>query len=66
MDSAEDPEEVPPTSSEARITEALVGADEIAEEREVYEEEEEQYDGSDDGQADNNVYRSDLYRCFPI
>ncbi len=56
MDSAEDPEEVPPTSSEARM-EPSVGADESAEDREVYEEEEEQYDGSDDGQADNNAYR---------
>ncbi len=66
MDSAEDPEEAPPTSSEARVTEASAGADESAEDREVYEEEEEQYDGSDDGQGDNNAYRSKLLRCFPI
>jgi len=56
MDSAEDQEEVPPTSSEARIPEASAGADESAEDRELYEEEEEPYDGSDDGQADNNAY----------
>jgi hypothetical protein len=57
MDSAEDPEEVPTTTSEARIPEASVGADESAEDREVDEEEEEPYDGSDDGQAENNAYR---------
>ncbi len=63
MDSAEDPVEVPPTSSEARLTEASVAADERAEDREVYEEEEEQYEGSDDGQADNSAYRSEFHRC---